>query len=145
MFFAPSDGLFLFINNYKKMTKNIIVTTGIYDLIKDHVRRKKVTIEEENRLLSELKGAKQVRRRELPDDVVTVNRRVMILDHSDQQEKEYIFVSTNKTKLQKRKFSILSDMALATVGYKVGDIIDWPFKKGNKKVEILSVSPFVQL
>ena len=75
------------------MTKNIIVTTGIYDLIKDHVRRKKVTLEEENRLLAELKGAKQVRRRELPDDVVTVNRRVLILDHSDQQEKEYIFVS----------------------------------------------------
>lgn len=127
------------------MTKNIIVTTGIYDLIKDHVRRKKVTLEEENRLLAELKGAKQVRRRELPDDVVTVNRRVLILDHSDQQKKEYIFVSTNKTKLQKRKFSILSDMALATVGYKEGDIIDWPFKKGNKKVEILKVTPFEQL
>lgn len=25
------------------MTKNIIVTTGIYDVIKDHIRRKKVT------------------------------------------------------------------------------------------------------
>ena len=60
------------------MSKNIVVTTGIYDMIKDHVRRKKVTREEEDLLLLELKHAKQVLRRELPDDVVTVNRRVKI-------------------------------------------------------------------
>lgn len=33
-------------------------------------------------------------------------------------------------------------MALATVGYSVGDIIEWPFKTGEKKIEILKVEVF---
>ena len=48
------------------MSQNIILTTGIYDAIKDHLRRKKVTKNEEVRLTSELRNAVQVRRRELP-------------------------------------------------------------------------------
>src|SRR5690606_33817191 len=53
------------------MSQHIILTTGIYDLIKDQVRRKRVTFAEETRLNDELKTAKQVRRRELPAEVVT--------------------------------------------------------------------------
>lgn len=34
---------------------------------------------------------------------------------------------------------ILSDEGIAMVGYKVGDIIQWPSKKGNLKLEILNV------
>lgn len=83
------------------MTKNIIVTTGIYDVIKDHIRRKKVTQAEEDRLAEELKNAVQVRRKELPEETVTVNRKVTILDHSTNQEKEYIFVPTTRVKLKK--------------------------------------------
>ncbi|WP_417854899.1 GreA/GreB family elongation factor [Xanthomarina gelatinilytica] len=121
------------------MSKNIVVTTGIYDMIKDHVRRKKVTREEEDLLLLELKHAKQVLRRELPDDVVTVNRRVKIKDHTENKEKEYMFVATTKTNNKKGKLSILCDVAVATVGRQVGDIIHWPFKDGKRTLEILKV------
>ncbi len=121
------------------MSKNIVVTTGIYDMIKDHVRRKKVTREEEDLLLLELKHAKQVLRRELPDDVVTVNRRVKIKDHTDNKEKEYMFVATTKTNNKKGKLSILCDVAVATIGRQVGDIIHWPFKDGKRTLEILKV------
>ncbi len=121
------------------MSKNIVVTTGIYDMIKDHVRRKKVTREEEDLLLLELKHAKQVLRRELPDDVVTVNRRVKIKDHTENKEKEYMFVATTKTNNKKGKLSILCDVAVATVGRQVGDIIHWPFKDGERTLEILKV------
>ena len=120
------------------MSKNIVVTTGIYDMIKDHVRRKKVT-REEDLLLLELKHAKQVLRRELPDDVVTVNRRVKIKDHTDNKEKEYMFVATTKTNNKKGKLSILCDVAVATIGRQVGDIIHWPFKDGERTLEILKV------
>lgn len=44
------------------MSEHIIVTTGIYDVIKDQLRRKKVTPEQEIRLANELKTAKQVLR-----------------------------------------------------------------------------------
>jgi regulator of nucleoside diphosphate kinase len=121
------------------MSNHIIVTTGIYDAIKDTLRRKKVSIPEEKRLAGELRKAKQVLRRELPADIVTVDRKVTIKDHTRNFEHEYIFVASAKAKPAKNKHSILSDIALATVGYKVGDIIDWPFKDGERKIEILKV------
>ena len=121
------------------MSENIILTTGIYDAIKDHLRRKKVTPNEEARLTSELRNAKQVRRRELPEDVVTVDRVVTVKDHTLNKEEEYIFVGVAQAKPKKNKHSILSDMALATLGYKVGDIVQYPFKDGERTIDILKV------
>lgn len=121
------------------MSDQIILTTGIYDAIKDHLRRKKVSINEEVRLASELRNALQVRRRVLPEDVVTVNRKVTIKDLSQNKEEEYIFVGVAEAKPKKNKHSILSDMALATVGYKVGDVIEWPFRDGERRIEVLKV------
>ncbi|MCV9929763.1 GreA/GreB family elongation factor [Flavobacterium sp. LS1R49] len=121
------------------MSQNIILTTGIYDLIKDHIRRKKVTIEEEKLLLLQLKKATQVLRRDLPDDIVSVNRKVTYKDHTNNEEKTVEFVGPEKSKPNKNKFSILSDEGIAMVGYKVGDLIEWPSKKGDLKLEILKV------
>ncbi|MHA7943900.1 GreA/GreB family elongation factor [Formosa sp. 3Alg 14/1] len=119
--------------------KNVILTTGIYNMIKDHIRRKKVTKQEEELLLLELKHANQVFRRDLPEDVVTVNRRVTIKDHTENKEKEFMFVATTKTNNKKGKLSILCDVAVATIGRQVGDVINWPFKDGDRKLEILNV------
>lgn len=121
------------------MSQHIILTTGIYDLIKDQVRRKRVTFAEETRLNDELKTAKQVRRRELPAEVVTVNRRVTVKDHTNNKEDTFIFVATTKERRKKGKFSIMSEMGIAIVGYKVGDIINWPFKNGERTIEITRV------
>jgi len=121
------------------MSENIIVTTGIYDLIKDQIRRKKVTQAEEELLVNELKYAKQVLRKDLPDDVVTVNRKVTLKDHSRNVDEVLTFVDSNKERKKKGKYSITSDIALATIGYKVGDIINWPFRDGERKIEILKV------
>ncbi|WP_292008415.1 GreA/GreB family elongation factor [Chryseobacterium sp.] len=121
------------------MSENITVTTGIYDAIKEHLRRKQVSIAEENRLAAELKGAKQVLRRDLPADIVTVDRKVTLKDHTQDFEHEYIFVASTRAKPKKNKHSILSDIALAVVGYKVGDVVEWPFKDGDRKIEILNV------
>lgn len=126
-----------------KMSENITVTTGIYDAIKEQIRRKRVSIPEEKRLAEELKNATQVLRRDLPADVVTVDRKVTLKDHTNNTETEYLFVPSSKEKIKKNKHSILSDIALSVVGYKVGDIIDWPFRDGDKKIEILKVEPIV--
>jgi len=124
------------------MSENVILTTGIYDLIKDHVRRKRVTPEQETILLDELKNANQVLRRDLPADVVSINRKVTLRDHSTNQEQEYLFVADDKAKVKKGKYSILCDQGIATVGHKVGDVVSWPFKDGERKIEILKVEEF---
>ncbi|MFC7348308.1 GreA/GreB family elongation factor [Chryseobacterium zhengzhouense] len=121
------------------MSEQIILTTGIYDLIKDHLRRKKTTAAEEKVLLSKLRNAKQVLRRDLPKDIVTINSEVKIKDSSQHHEQKFLIVPDDKAKVKKGKYSVLSDIALAIVGNKVGEVIDWPFKEGNRKIEILSV------
>lgn len=121
------------------MSQNIILTTGLYDLIKDHIRRNKVTVKEKELLHSELKKASQVLRRDLPADVVSINRKVTYKDHINNEEKTVVFVGPKKSKPNKNKFSILCDEGIAMVGYKVGNIIEWPAKKGDLKLEILKV------
>ena len=119
---------------------HIVLTTGTYDLIKDHLRRKRVSIQEEEILTSELRTAQQVLRRELPADVVCINSVVTYKDHTANTEKTVTFVGPNKSKPSKNKISILTDEGIAMVGYKVGDVIEWPsVKKGDLKLEIINV------
>ena len=121
------------------MTTNIILTTGLYDVIKDHLRRKKVTAEQENILTKELRHAEQILRRDLADNIVTVGKKVTIKELNSNQEYQLNFVSPEKAKPKKNRHSILMDEGLATIGYKIGDVIEWPANDGSKKYEILNV------
>jgi regulator of nucleoside diphosphate kinase len=122
------------------MSDPIILTTGTYDLIKDQIHRKRVSPAAESRLLAELSTAKQVLRRDLPKGIVTVDRVVKIKNLDSRTDHSYHFVGVGKGRLSKQKFAIDCEMALATLGRKQGDIIEWPFKNGNSRIEILEVS-----
>jgi len=121
------------------MSENIILTTGVYDLIKDHIRRRRATKAQEEILINELKKAKQVVRRELPEDIVTLNKLVTVKNINSNEILTVTFVSPDKAKPNKNKPSILSELGIAIVGYKVGDIINWPSNEGEIKYEILKV------
>lgn len=123
------------------MSEHIILTTGVYDLIKDHLRRKQVSKTEEQLLLSELKLSKQVLRRNLPNDVVTVDRVVQVKNSVINDVQTLTLVGPLKAKPKKNKFSILSEIGIAIVGYKVGDKVKWPTSNGEVEYEILSVEP----
>lgn len=120
-------------------TQNIILTTGVYDLVKDHIRRKKVTPLEEEILLLQLKKAQQVTRKNLPSNVVTVDARVTVKDHTTNQNKTYVFVAPDKARKKNSTDSILTKMGLALVGCKEGDVVNWVFEEGEKQIEVLKV------
>lgn len=119
--------------------KHIILTTGLYDLIKDHIRRRKVTPTEEAVLNLQLKNAQQVLRKDLPQDVVTVDTRVTIKNHNINEEKTYVFVGPDKAKRKNNTESILSKIGLALVGCKQGDIVNWVLDGDQSEVEVLKV------
>ena len=120
-------------------TQEILLTTGIYDLIKDHIRRKKATVEEEEALKIQLKKSKQVTRKNLPMNVVTVDAKVIVKNTVTNEEELYTFVAPDKAKRRNNTVSILSTMGLALVGCKVGDVINWNFNNEQKQLEIISV------
>lgn len=121
------------------MTQEITLTTGIYDLIKDHIRRKKATPEEEETLRLQLKNAKQLTRKNLPLDVVTVDAKITVKNLDTDQEEIYTFVAPDKAKKRNNTESILSTMGLALVGCKIGDVVKWNVGEEEKQFEILNV------
>ena len=121
------------------MTQGITLTTGVYDLIKDHLRRKKATPKEEEILLLQLKKAKQLTRKSLPLDVVTIDAKVTIKNLQSNEEEVYTFVAPLRAKKRNNTYSILSPIGLALVGCKVGDEIDWVLDERLKKMQILNV------
>lgn len=123
------------------MSTNLILTTGIYDLIKDHLRRKKVTKSQEEILIEGLRKAKQVLRKDLPQDIVSINNILKVKDVSTNQEIEVRLVSPDKANFKKKKYSILSDLGLATVGKAVGQTVEWPTASEIKTYQILATSP----
>lgn len=120
--------------------KNIILTTGLYDLIKDHIRRRKVTPEEEAVLTAQLKNSEQVMRKDLPEDVVTVDSRVTIKNHNTGEEKTYVFVGPDKARKKNNTESILSKIGLALVGCREGDTVNWVLDGAHSEVEVLNVN-----
>ena len=116
----------LLILKKKKMSQNIVLTTGIYDLIKEHIRRKKATAAEEEVLKEQLKNATQVSRKDLPSDVVSVDTVVTVKDLATNEEEVYKFVAPAKAKARNQTLSIVDQMGLALVGYTVGAKIEWP-------------------
>lgn len=121
------------------MSKSLILTTGIYDMIKDHVKRKKATPVQEATLLAQLKSAKQVTRKELPEDVVNIDTRATVKYLDNNEEEVFTFVAPDKAKKRNNTESIMSTMGLALVGYQAGDKLTWSFEDGEKEIELLKV------
>ena len=121
------------------MTQELTLTTGIYDLIKDQIRRKKVSSQEEEVLKVRLKNAVQLTRKNLPEDVVTIDAKTTIKNHTSNQEESYTFVAPDKAKRRNNTESIISPMGLAIMGTKVGDKVKWQFDDKEVELEILNV------
>ena len=119
---------------------SIILTTGMFDLLKEHIRKKKLTKFNEEKIIRELKGATQVLRSQLPPDVVDVNTRVSLLDLTDNTEVAYDFVSHEKARKKNGTESILSPIGVAIVGYREGDEVSWQTEGRIKKYLIKGVS-----
>ena len=119
---------------------SIIVTTGMFDLLKAQITRKKLSLENESRIAAELKTASQVLRKDLPMGVVDVYKEVTVTDLDLEQAKTYRFVPPNLARTKHGTLSILSDMGVALVGYTKGATVTWDTKEGAKNYRIDNVA-----
>lgn len=118
----------------------VILTTGIYDLLKDHIRRRKLSKANEAALEAQLKKAKQVLRKDLPANVVTIGTLVSVKDLDTGQTQDYKFVGPETARKKNGTVSILSPMGIAMIGYPEGAVIEWEFNEGIKKNQIVKVT-----
>lgn len=115
---------------------NIVVTTGMFDLLKAQITRKKLSLENEARIAAELKSAQQVLRKDLPMGVVDIYKEVTVTELDSEQAKTYRFVPQNLARTKHGTISILSDMGVALVGYSKGATVTWDTKEGARTYRI---------
>ena len=120
--------------------KPITLTTGLYDLLKEQIRTQKLSKYNEEKLILELRGAEQILKRELPPNVVTVNKKVRVKLLNTGEELAYNFVASTKAKRKNNTTSILHPIAIATLGHSVGTELDWEMPEGIVTIRIEEVS-----
>ncbi len=110
-----------------KKLKEIIDDEIEYAKDKDHVRE----------LDLELTRAKVVSDEKLPNDVITMNSKVLLL--LDGTEEEVSLVYPNEADVSQSKISVLSPIGTAILGYREGDSFEWKVPSGITKVEVKKV------
>ncbi|MBA3614301.1 MAG: nucleoside diphosphate kinase regulator [Nitrospirales bacterium] len=90
-------------------------------------------------LSEELDRAHIVAPKDIPPDVVTMNSRVRLSDASKEEDLIYTLVFPRDADAEAGKISILAPIGTAILGYKVGDIIEWPVPLEIRKVKIEEV------
>jgi regulator of nucleoside diphosphate kinase len=118
----------------------IILSTGIYDLLKNELRTRRLSKYNEEKLTRELRSAVQVLKRELPRDVVTVDRTVRVKELATGQEFVYNLVAPAKARRKNNTLSILSPIGVAILGYVEGAEVRWEMPDGIKDFRIEKVS-----
>ena len=90
-------------------------------------------------LRKELNRAKLVDPKDIPNDVITMNSKFKLKDLDSGDEIIYTLVFPEDADIYKNKISIYAPMGIALIGYRVGDIIEWPVPGGILRIEVLEI------
>ncbi len=77
--------------------------------------------------------------KEVPENVITMNSRVLMRDVESGNDMTLWLVFPDKVDAVKNPVSILSPLGTAMIGYKVGDVFEWESPSGTKKIEVLDI------
>jgi len=90
-------------------------------------------------LKDEMNRALVVSPKEVPENVITMNSRVLMRDVESGNDMTLWLVFPDKVDAVKNPVSILSPLGTAMIGYKVGDVFTWESPTGKKQIEVLDI------
>lgn len=91
------------------------------------------------RLSEELKKAQVLDEKDMPEDVIRFNSKIMVYSETGWEKSLQLVIPSEKdAKLD--KVSILTPMGAALFGYSEGDTIEWDFPSGTQKIKIVTVT-----
>jgi len=123
-------------------TGNIVITENDYErLLRLINSRRKWRHETEalEALEQELERASIVNGIELPDDVVTMNSRVHVKDLDRDHELVYQIVFPADANAGQDRISVLAPIGTGLLGYRTGDVVEWPVPSGMRRLRIVAV------
>ena len=93
-------------------------------------------------LESELVRATVVPREKIPEDVVTMNSRVVFENETTHERREVTLVYPGSADIDTGKISVLVPVGTALLGLRVGQSIDWELPGGEKQRYRIVQVPF---
>ena len=87
-------------------------------------------------LEKELYRAALVDPQQIPHDVITMNSKVIITDTESGEKTTYTLVFPSAANISENKLSIMAPLGMALLGYRTGDIIEWPVPSGVRKLKV---------
>lgn len=84
----------------------------------------------------ELNRAHVVESRQVPDNVITMNTRLIYRDLEEETGSEITLVFPEQANLEQGRMSVFSPIGTALLGYAVGDEIEWRVPAGTRKLKI---------
>ena len=94
------------------------------------------------KLESELVRANVVPRDEIPEDVVTMNSRVIFENETTGERREVTLVYPGSADIDAGKISVVVPIGTALLGLRVGQSIDWELPGGEKQRYRIVKVPF---
>ncbi|HET8753294.1 MAG TPA: GreA/GreB family elongation factor [Salinimicrobium sp.] len=127
----------------------IIVEKREYELLKSIMgmaayKKDKTYHASLSKLAEELKKAKILKDKDMPEDVVRFNS-VVTIQTKYTMEKSYRIVTPEKSNLKENLISVLAPMGLALFGYAKGDEIMWQFPTGMSAIKITDVEQMKEI
>jgi regulator of nucleoside diphosphate kinase len=90
-------------------------------------------------LREELAQAEIVDSSEIAPDVVTMRSRVRIRDVANGEESVYTLVFPREADIAEGRLSVLAPLGTAILGYRQGDVFEWPVPGGMRTLDIVQL------
>lgn len=90
-------------------------------------------------LAEELIRAEIVDPQKIPRNVVTMNSLVKFRDMNTQEVYIYSIVYPANADFENGKISVLAPIGMALLGYRVGDLVEWPVPAGMRRFKVEEV------
>lgn len=123
------------------MSKDIIYITQtdktrLVELITRTVREGGRDVAHLRSLGEELERARVVDSSDIPADVVTMNSTVRFSDSESGEQYTYTLAYPESANIDEGRISILSPIGTGLLGYRIGQVIEWPVPGGTRKLRI---------
>jgi regulator of nucleoside diphosphate kinase len=87
-------------------------------------------------LEAELNRSKRVAAHKVPRDVITMHSKAHLVDLESGEELVYTLVFPHEADIRQDKISVLAPIGTAMLGYRVGDVFEWPVPDGLRRLQV---------
>ncbi len=87
----------------------------------------------------EIDQARIVDAKALPEDAITLNSVVRVMDAQTRATEEYTLVPPGQADMASRRISVTAPLGVALLGFREGDEIIWEMPGGERRLKVLQV------